>query len=626
MNTPPNYLIWASDLVHRRHGDEHRLVIGASGSGKSTIINLALQTVISDPSVRALVYDPKQELVPFLYGLRGFAWQQGVLHSSVKILHPFDVRAVAWDMALDIYSPISARQLATILVPDAETSPGTDGFFTSAVRDILTGVLLAFIRCSPNPNAWTFRDVLLALLYEPYREFLLSLQTDRDERPFPLLQRLQSSYFGPHADARTKANIQATLNAKMAVFEPVAAAWHAAEKAMGKAGTFSLSAWLSETPQSGQSGGQLGNQSGAQSVGQQGSVLVLGNDEAARSALDPINQALFKRATELVLARRERTKAERDGGENQIWFFLDEVREAGRLDGLSRLLTKGRSKNVCVVMGFQDMDGMRDVYGDEVANEICAQFNNIAMLRVNSPATAQWASDMFGRRLEEGANSGITINKQGGLTTSQGKSKEERPFLYTEDFLFGENAAAAKQVSGYRKGPDIRTADLSREDVINEFRFLEATEAPRFSADELMQHLEEQSKQQSGKPLSASERQNSQRLVSAFAARPIKHQFLQPWDREDWQRLGWPDEPPALFPVQDPSAAQKQQDEEEKKREWQRITSIHWVFTEMIEQAAQRVQRGGAGSPRSVAKNSSSAAADPFASDTMRPVDDLNQK
>jgi energy-coupling factor transporter ATP-binding protein EcfA2 len=203
------YLVWAGDEFNRRFGDEHYLVVGASGSGKSTLINHLLHSVVSDTGVRALVYDPKQELVPFLYGIRGVQFSDDGLKSSVKILHPFDERCLAWNMAADIDSPISARQLATILVPEAEGGgSGSEGFFTNAVRDILTGILLIFIRCLPKERTWTFRDVLLALLYEPYRKFLLNFKRDRDGNPFPIAVRLEQNYFGAETDSRTRANMQ----------------------------------------------------------------------------------------------------------------------------------------------------------------------------------------------------------------------------------------------------------------------------------------------------------------------------------------------------------------------------------------------------------------------------------
>ena len=513
---------WAGGGVPRKFGDEHFLVTGASGSGKSTLIGHIMQSVLPDPSVRAIVYDPKQELVPFLFGLRGIRGTAGVAQSSVVLLHPFDRRGSAWDMAADIDSLISARQLATILVPDSDGGK-SESFFTDSVRDVLTGVLMAFIECAPNAGSWRFRDVLLAMLYEPYLRFLLGRTETRRKSSLPMLQRLWETYFGPNADARTRSNIRASINAKLAIYEPIAAAWHAAEQAPAFGGLFSLKAWLAQRP----------------NAGGPGSILVLGNDEAARAALDPINQALFKRATELVLARPERTSQERESGENQVWFFLDEVREAGRLDGLGRLLTKGRSKNACVVMGFQDIDGLREVYGKEMANEIVAQFNNVAVLRVNSPETAQWGSDLFGRRIEYSQNRSTTISKgEVGLSMNQGRSEEERPFFHTESFLYGPTAASAKAVVGKRRGPDIDTKDLSREEVQLRCSFTEATQVPRPDKAQLASLLRQAHPSASPK--------DAEDYVSEHFPRDPSEQILTEWTEADFRRLGFNEPPPSL--------------------------------------------------------------------------------
>ena len=318
---------WVGGPVARRFGEEHHLAIGASGSGKSTIINHIINSVIPDPNVRAIIYDPKQELVPFLYGIRGFHPDGNSIASSVKILHPFDMRSVSWDMAADIDDPISARQLATILVPDG-SEKSENSFFSNAVRDLLTAIILAFVECVPNPKSWTFRDVLLAMLHEEYMDFICKQTTMRNGSSFTFLQRVRDCYLGDKSEPKTRANIYATISSKLSIYEPVAAAWDHAKLPLG--GTFSLREWLREEP---------GNQGGQ--------ILVLGNDESARAAIDPINQALFKRAVELTLSRPERSPQERQSGANQLWFFLDEIREAGRLDGLGRLLTKGRSKGAC---------------------------------------------------------------------------------------------------------------------------------------------------------------------------------------------------------------------------------------------------------------------------------------
>ena len=61
-------------------------------------------------------------------------------------------------------------------------------------------------------------------------------------------------------------------------------------------------------------------------------------------------------------------------------------------------MTKGRSKGACVVLGFQDINGLRDVYGRHVADELVGQASSKAILRLNTPETAQWASGLFGSR------------------------------------------------------------------------------------------------------------------------------------------------------------------------------------------------------------------------------------
>ena len=59
-------------------------------------------------------------------------------------------------------------------------------------------------------------------------------------------------------------------------------------------------------------------------------------------------------------------------------------------------MTKGRSKGAAVLLGFQDINGLHEVYGREAANELVGQCNTKALLRLNSPETARWASQLFG--------------------------------------------------------------------------------------------------------------------------------------------------------------------------------------------------------------------------------------
>lgn len=397
-------------------GTSHFLTSGTTGSGKTTLIDLLLRSLFeseSGGSCRALIYDAKQEVLPKLYGLG--------LADRVRVLHPFDKRCSPWDLASDISDPLSARQFAQILIPES-SSRGESSFFDEACRDIIAITVQVLSLCTPKGD-WTFRDLLLATLYEENLEALLSLDTTRDGRLFPSSRRVWNSYFNPETtDDRTRGNIRASLNARLAVYESIAAAWETASEK-----PFSLGNWQETN----------GNE-----------ILVLGNDEAARAAVDPINRALFQRVSELTLARPE-------GEPSQTWFFLDEVREARRLDSLNSLLLKGRSKGACVVLSFQDIEGLREVYGDHLANEIVANCNNIALLRTNSAETAEWAAQMFGRFkvVDTDRTRGLTGME---MTSSQTTRLSDSPVVFSGDLLYLPLPTENNPLAGYfRKSSSI---------------------------------------------------------------------------------------------------------------------------------------------------------------------------
>lgn len=121
-------------------------------------------------------------------------------------------------------------------------------------------------------------------------------------------RRIQKQYLTA-CDERTKANILATLSTKLGAYEPVAAAWESSQKR--------LSIW---------------------EWSQSNNILVLGNDERARSSMDPINRALFQRISEETLNLPEQRRIDAESGKFRTRLFLDEFREAGKLPGLRQLL------------------------------------------------------------------------------------------------------------------------------------------------------------------------------------------------------------------------------------------------------------------------------------------------
>ncbi|HRI12457.1 MAG TPA: type IV secretion system DNA-binding domain-containing protein [Verrucomicrobiota bacterium] len=373
----------------------HFAFVGTTGSGKTMMQRLLMQSVLPQigrgRGVRALIYDAKQDLLSILAGMK--------LSCPIRLLHPLDARASAWDMASDITSPASALQVASILIPrsDRDTNP----FFTNAARHLLYGVLLFCVERAPR--RWSLRQVLLILRDAE----LLKRTLENCEHTSHLTQYC--------AHEGTFQNILSTLLTLTSPYEIIAAAWD-------KAGKFvSLRRWLEDE-----------------------SILVLGNDEANRVAMDTMNRLIFQRLSELILGQSEVSAPD----PRQTWLFLDEVREMGRLEGLSRLLTKGRSKGVAAVLGFQDVAGLHSVYGKDVAEEILGQCNSKVLLRLNSPGTAKWASQLFGTRevLER--------------SKSQNRSRSCR------NFGFDSSASSGEAVS----------SGITRREVVLESEFLDLPE------------------------------------------------------------------------------------------------------------------------------------------------------
>lgn len=452
---------WGGSVLPASSATTHFLVAGTTGSGKTVLLNLLMGSVL--PFIgkrrpdgtpwdrRALVYDAKGDVLSTL---------RAAADCRVVTLHPFDERGAAWDVGKDITTPAAALQAASLLVPLERTGTGNP-FFTLAAQNLLRGVMLTFLQTVGED--WTLRDVVLALRFEErLRQVLEKTQEGR---------AILDQFFKA---SETLQGVRATLATKLAPYEVIAASWDAATEKV------SLREFLQ---------GEF--------------ILVLGNDESARTALDAINRVLFQRLTELILGSSEsRTR--------QTWLFLDEVREAGRLDGLSRLLTKGRSKGACAALGFQAIEGMWEVYGKNVADEITGLCNQKAILRLDSAVSAQWASELFGKREELDRRTSRSCNWTGtGLLPNLGLGRS-----VSEQRLTTDAVLASEIMTLPATGPETGLAALFLTRARGAYR----------------QHLS-WSQVEVLLPTRATG-------VGDFQARAEQHQYLREWTQDDLDRLG----------------------------------------------------------------------------------------
>jgi hypothetical protein len=334
---------WGATTLPSEFATKNNMVVGTVGSGKTLTINMFMASVLKDlfalSKKRALIFDPKGENYSVINGC--------LSTNSVIILNPFDQRCAAWDMAQDITNPAEAQALAEILVPANPFEK--DPFWRFTVLTLLEGLVVWFILHAPG--VWDLRDIVLIMLDENALRAILS--SDRRTEPYLLTLGSQN----------TTANIFATVSTRMRPYGIVAACWDRANSRI------SLHEWLKYSV-----------------------ILLLGESEVAPMPVRAINQLIFTRAAQLLLDLPEQDQTRQ---EPSTYIIMDELPALGKLDKLKTLATKGRSKGVCITIGFQDIEDMRHVYGREVAHTILGQFNNNAFLRINSTETAKWASQSF---------------------------------------------------------------------------------------------------------------------------------------------------------------------------------------------------------------------------------------
>lgn len=334
-------IAWGGLKLPWKAATQHFLAAGTTGSGKTNLLFQFMASVLvwigRRPDERAIVYDPKTELLSFLYGLG--------LGQKVKILHPLDVRSSAWDLAADVTSPAAAQQMAAVLIPEEKESKHP--FFSIASQQLLAGAFTFLMKAAPGN--WDLRDAILLM----ERRELLQQALERNAETAALVEE----YF-QHQDCF--ADVRATMANWLRRYRPIAACWYYAKDKV------SLEDWIN---------GEY--------------ILLLGQDDSIRIQMDAINRALLLRASQLILRGGDSTT-------RRSWLIIDEVRELGNLEGLSKFLTTARSKGGCFCGGYQTPSGMKAAVGDHIADEINDQIGSWALCRMGGDVSAEWASRFVG--------------------------------------------------------------------------------------------------------------------------------------------------------------------------------------------------------------------------------------
>ncbi|WP_161634954.1 type IV secretory system conjugative DNA transfer family protein [Leptolyngbya sp. Heron Island J] len=321
----------------------HTLNVGTTRSGKSMSMSLALQDILRNSypghERRALITDFKPEFYSLLVG-----W--GIPEDSITLMNASDARGYCWHLAKDFTTAVDSEAIGSILIPDVPNA-GSGKFFNDGARMLVVRMVQLLMRYAPGN--WYFRDLILALESEDIFIPLLSCDPDLA----PVLKTLGSG--------ETRDSVIATLATYIERYRVVAAYMDAHMRA-GR--LHSITDWKEG----------------------HGCVLV-GFDRKNEALIRPIYTLYVTRVAQVLTS--EHTSG-------YTFLFLDELPELGRIGNLERVARLAAAYKVCLVLAFQAISDLREVYGQEIANSIIGQCDHAAYLRVLDHETAEWAAKQIG--------------------------------------------------------------------------------------------------------------------------------------------------------------------------------------------------------------------------------------
>ncbi len=391
-------LYFGFDYLPASSASGHYLIAGASGSGKTLLMRLLMQSVFRqfgpDCNQRALVFDAKHENVSVLLGMK--------VRVPLTILNPFDERCRVWDLARDFDSPAGALKLARLFLPEDKTDH--DSFWRDSARGVLADLITAHIRALRDGllQDWVLSDIVRALQSFDTIQAALALHPSTQGA----LRNIR--------EERTLHGILATLDLVRREIQVLGALWD--EPSRDPARRFSLRQWMEGS-----------------------GILVLGPTAVAEEVVNPLNRLVVEHVGQLILDAAEVPHHSEGGPPSRTWLFLDEFPRLGRMPRIENLLTNGRSKGLVAVLGLQEKSDLQKLYSPEYATTILGACANKCLLQAPSPEHAEWASRTIGsehslelkRSEAHGTSSGGGWNHQ----TTWSSAEAARPLFTSDEFL-----------------------------------------------------------------------------------------------------------------------------------------------------------------------------------------------
>jgi len=324
---------------------KHFKLIGATGTGKSTAIRELLGAALARGD-RAVIADPDGGYLRHFYDR-----ERGDV-----VLNPFEPGSARWDLFGEISNDYDVEQLARSLIPDHE---GTDRSWRAYARTFFSAV-------TSQAHAAGSRDV---------RELYRLLVTAGTAELKTLVAGTPAQPFLEEHNGRMFDSIRSVTSSAVSALDYVS-------RQSGPA--LSVRAWVQGAGAAG-SGGAAARPHG---------VLFMPYRAGQIAALRSTISAWMRLAIFEAMNREE-------GGEQRLWFVIDELDALGQIDGLKDALARLRKFGGRCVLGFQSIAQVSSTYGSGEAQTIVENCGNTLVLRCSGSehgGTSQFASRLIGER------------------------------------------------------------------------------------------------------------------------------------------------------------------------------------------------------------------------------------
>ncbi|TVL47431.1 type IV secretion system DNA-binding domain-containing protein [Shewanella algae] len=321
---------------------KHTLISGTTGAGKSTALTHLLKAIRARGD-RAVVYDKKGEFVEMFY-------RDGVDH----ILNPADSRSHQWTPWEEMASPFDADWISETLLPSSNSNSGSEKFFTSAARAVVSAALQNLYLDGPKS--------------------LLSLLRATAWNDLELLKELvagtpAATYFNEDNE-RTLESIRSTIVDGVRPLRLL--------KEENKKGFFSIRDWIAE-----------GDEPNADD-----SWLFLPVRESEIEIQKPLISTWIQAAAKGLMARGV-------NNERTLWIVVDELPSLKKIPALSMLMAEGRGFGAAVVLGIQEINQLEEEFGKNTSKTILGLCSTQLHFRLNNADTAEWVSKVLGEAERE---------------------------------------------------------------------------------------------------------------------------------------------------------------------------------------------------------------------------------